>query len=211
MVGGGAFVSAACCVPLQSRLCHTTSACRVALQLTPLLASMPTHVFFLHSRQVARGDLGAELPVEEVPYWQSKIVQGCRRRGKPVIVATNSKVACLLSLRLAAAQTAACTRCWPTAQPALLAHLTTSAGSPPTRSCPSAVLESMIEHPTPTRRGLPGHAPAGAAGPAACVLQFPAHHTRPPCGPPPSILPCSHPPLPHACPHPCLQPACLQG
>ncbi|KAI7835791.1 hypothetical protein COHA_010311 [Chlorella ohadii] len=38
---------------------------------------------------VARGDLGAELPVEEVPYWQSKIVQGCRRRGKPVIVATN--------------------------------------------------------------------------------------------------------------------------
>jgi pyruvate kinase len=24
---------------------------------------------------VARGDLGAELPVEEVPYWQSRIVQ----------------------------------------------------------------------------------------------------------------------------------------
>lgn len=38
---------------------------------------------------VARGDLGAELPVEEVPFWQNKIVQGCRRRGKPVIVATN--------------------------------------------------------------------------------------------------------------------------
>lgn len=38
---------------------------------------------------VARGDLGAELPVEEVPYWQNKIVQGCRKRGKPVIVATN--------------------------------------------------------------------------------------------------------------------------
>lgn len=38
---------------------------------------------------VARGDLGAELPVEEVPYWQSQIVQGCRKRGKPVIVATN--------------------------------------------------------------------------------------------------------------------------
>lgn len=38
---------------------------------------------------VARGDLGAELPVEEVPYWQNRIVQGCRMRGKPVIVATN--------------------------------------------------------------------------------------------------------------------------
>lgn len=38
---------------------------------------------------VARGDLGAELAVELVPFWQSKIIQGCRRRGKPVIVATN--------------------------------------------------------------------------------------------------------------------------
>jgi pyruvate kinase len=38
---------------------------------------------------VARGDLGAELPVEDVPFWQSQIVQGCRKRGKPVIVATN--------------------------------------------------------------------------------------------------------------------------
>ena len=25
----------------------------------------------------------------QVPFWQSKIVQGCRKRGKPVIVATN--------------------------------------------------------------------------------------------------------------------------
>ena len=25
----------------------------------------------------------------QVPYWQNKIVQGCRKRGKPVIVATN--------------------------------------------------------------------------------------------------------------------------
>lgn len=27
---------------------------------------------------VARGDLGAELPFEHVPYWQSSIIQGCR-------------------------------------------------------------------------------------------------------------------------------------
>jgi pyruvate kinase len=38
---------------------------------------------------VARGDLGAELPLEDVPFWQNQIIQGCRRRGKPVIVATN--------------------------------------------------------------------------------------------------------------------------
>lgn len=29
---------------------------------------------------VARGDLGAELAPEDVPYWQAAIVQGCRCR-----------------------------------------------------------------------------------------------------------------------------------
>eukprot|EP00242_Pyramimonas_sp_CCMP2087_P002548 CAMPEP_0198232052 /NCGR_PEP_ID=MMETSP1445-20131203/115522_1 /TAXON_ID=36898 /ORGANISM="Pyramimonas sp., Strain CCMP2087" /LENGTH=579 /DNA_ID=CAMNT_0043912699 /DNA_START=826 /DNA_END=2565 /DNA_ORIENTATION=- len=38
---------------------------------------------------VARGDLGAELPVEEVPLIQSEIVYKCNQQGKPVIVATN--------------------------------------------------------------------------------------------------------------------------
>jgi pyruvate kinase len=38
---------------------------------------------------VARGDLGAELAVADVPYWQGVIIDGCRRRGKPVITATN--------------------------------------------------------------------------------------------------------------------------
>ncbi len=37
---------------------------------------------------VARGDLGVELPVEEVPHIQKKIIHGCRKFGKPVITAT---------------------------------------------------------------------------------------------------------------------------
>lgn len=37
---------------------------------------------------VARGDLGVELPIEQVPVLQKKIVYSCRQAGKPVIVAT---------------------------------------------------------------------------------------------------------------------------
>jgi len=37
---------------------------------------------------VARGDLGVELPPERVPELQRLIVRACRKRGKPVVVAT---------------------------------------------------------------------------------------------------------------------------
>ncbi|MDJ0388240.1 pyruvate kinase [Roseomonas sp. E05] len=37
---------------------------------------------------VARGDLGVECPPEEVPLVQKRIVRECRRRGLPVVVAT---------------------------------------------------------------------------------------------------------------------------
>lgn len=37
---------------------------------------------------VARGDLGVEMPPEEVPSIQKRIIQCCRKHGKPVVVAT---------------------------------------------------------------------------------------------------------------------------
>ncbi|MEJ1731296.1 pyruvate kinase, partial [Escherichia coli] len=37
---------------------------------------------------IARGDLGVELDLEEVPILQKQIIYKCRMAGKPVIVAT---------------------------------------------------------------------------------------------------------------------------
>ena len=37
---------------------------------------------------VARGDLGVEMPVQNVPPIQKRLVRACRRAGKPVVVAT---------------------------------------------------------------------------------------------------------------------------
>lgn len=37
---------------------------------------------------VARGDLGVEIPMEDLPIWQRKIIELCRKKGKICIVAT---------------------------------------------------------------------------------------------------------------------------
>ncbi len=37
---------------------------------------------------IARGDMGIEIPIERLAFWQKKIIKKCRQKRKPVIVAT---------------------------------------------------------------------------------------------------------------------------
>lgn len=52
------------------------------------LNSLEEIVSLCDAIMVARGDLGVEMPPEEVPIQQKRIVAACRAAGKPVIVAT---------------------------------------------------------------------------------------------------------------------------
>lgn len=58
------------------------------LEKPAAIASLDAVVAESDAVMVARGDLGVEMPPEQVPAIQKRIVRACRKAGKPVIVAT---------------------------------------------------------------------------------------------------------------------------
>jgi pyruvate kinase len=58
------------------------------LEKPEAVTQLPAIVDAFDGLMVARGDLGVELPLQEVPLLQKRAVQLCRERAKPVIVAT---------------------------------------------------------------------------------------------------------------------------
>lgn len=60
----------------------------VKLEKPLAIASLDAIVATSDAVMVARGDLGVEMPPEQIPAIQKRIVRVCRDKGKPVIVAT---------------------------------------------------------------------------------------------------------------------------
>ena len=58
------------------------------LEKPSAIASLEEIVDLADAIMVARGDLGVEVPPEDVPGLQKRIVRTCRQKGKPVVVAT---------------------------------------------------------------------------------------------------------------------------
>jgi pyruvate kinase len=58
------------------------------LEKPAAIAALDAIVAETDAVMVARGDLGVEMPAEQVPAIQKRIIRACRRAGKPVIVAT---------------------------------------------------------------------------------------------------------------------------
>ena len=65
------------------------AAIMVKLEKPSALDNLDAILALCDGMMVARGDLGVELPPQQVPVAQKKIIRRCRQEGKPVVIATH--------------------------------------------------------------------------------------------------------------------------
>lgn len=82
------FVQSADDIAAARKLVGSGAALMAKIEKPSALARIADIVAAADGIMVARGDLGVEIPCEDVPGWQKQIVQLCRAAMKPVIVAT---------------------------------------------------------------------------------------------------------------------------
>ncbi|KAG2320520.1 hypothetical protein Bca4012_056438 [Brassica carinata] len=111
------------------KTCSADISVIVKIESADSIKNLPSIISACDGAMVARGDLGAELPIEEVPLLQEEIIRRCRNIHKPVIVATN-------------------------------------------------MLESMLNHPTPTRAEVSDIAIAVREGADAIMLSGETAHGK---------------------------------
>ncbi|HUD51262.1 pyruvate kinase [Parvibaculum sp.] len=70
------------------KIAHGRAAVLAKIEKPQALVHLDEIIDISDAIMVARGDLGVELPLEQVPGWQKRITRAARRAGKPVVVAT---------------------------------------------------------------------------------------------------------------------------
>jgi len=70
------------------KICHKNISIMAKIEKPSALKHIDKIAELADGLMIARGDLGVELPIEDVPGWQKRIIREARIHGKPVIVST---------------------------------------------------------------------------------------------------------------------------